>query len=279
MSTPPVTRAVTWPDPQVGADLDALRRTAPLVHLHTNPVALALSANVLTAIGAIPAARAIVEQPDDPRGVPDAVLVNLGVRAPERVEVWRAAARAAAADGVPWVLDPIGANSPYPAARSIARELLGLGPAVLRANASETAALAGLPLSGRGPDSEELAVAETAAAAAAVARASAPATAVARAAAPALSAVAVTGATDLVTDGHQVVLVPGGHPWMPRVSALGCALGALVAAFTAVSPTQLDAAVAASVVFAEAGARAADRAGGPGTLVPHLIDVLYSLQP
>ncbi len=261
-----VTRTVIWPDPQVCADLDELRRRAPLVHLHTNPVALALTANLLAAVGAVPAARGIVETPDAlPGATPDGVLVNLGVRTAERPPVWLAAARAAVRDGVPWVLDPIGANSAYPQARALAAELLTIGPQVVRGNGSEIDALAGGPLSGRGPDSH---LSATQVGAAAV-----------RLAARHTTVVAVSGPTDLVTDGHQVVLVSGGHPLMPRVSALGCALGALVAAFAAVSPSPLDAAVSASAVLAEAGSRAGRLARGPGTLVPHLVDAVHTLRP
>lgn len=259
------TRTVRWPDADVAADLERLRRRAPLVHLHTNPVALALSANLLSAIGAVPAARGLVETADRPPGRPDAVLVNLGVRTAGRRAVWEAAARAANEAGVPWVLDPIGANSMYPEPREIAGSLLALRPAVVRGNGSEIEALAGGVLSGRGPDS-----ARTAAEAAESA---------VRLADTAATVVAVSGPVDLVTDGTEAVAVPGGHPLLPRVSAMGCALGALVAAFSAVGTSPLRAAVSASAVLAEAGGRAGRRARGPGTLVPHLVDAVHDLQP
>ncbi|HEY0189286.1 MAG TPA: hydroxyethylthiazole kinase [Cellulomonas sp.] len=251
-----------WPDPGVVTALAALRAARPLVHLYTNPVALALTANALTALGAVPAARATVEVPDVGWAGPGAVLVNLGVRGPGSPALWLAAARSARERGAPWVLDPIGANGPYPAARTVAAELLALAPAVLRGNASEVVALAGGPRTGSGPDSALDSADAGPAAAALAARWS--------------TVVTVSGVADLVTDGRRTVLVPGGHPWMPLVSALGCTHGAIVAAFTAVVPAA-EAAVAASAVLARAGEIAAARASGPGTLVPHLLDALHAL--
>ena len=42
--------------------------------------------------------------------------------------------------------------------------------------------------------------------------------------------VALTGEIDLVTDGAHPVRIANGHPLMARVTAMGCAESALVAA-------------------------------------------------
>ena len=47
---------------------------------------------------------------------------------------------------------------------------------------------------------------------------------------------ALTGETDLVTDGERVCRIANGHPLMARVTAMGCAGSALVAAVLAVEP-------------------------------------------
>ncbi len=48
--------------------------------------------------------------------------------------------------------------------------------------------------------------------------------------------VAITGATDYVSDGTALVAVHSGHALMPLSTALGCSLSAVSAAFTAVRP-------------------------------------------
>ena len=62
-------------------------------------------------------------------------------------------------------------------------------------------------------------------------------------------AVAVSGAVDQVTDGARVTQVPYGHPLMTKVTGVGCALGALVAACCAVESSPLAAATAATAML------------------------------
>src|SRR5690606_40989031 len=62
--------------------------------------------------------------------------------------------------------------------------------------------------------------------------------------------VAVTGATDYVTDGTRVVSVTSGHPMMAKVTALGCTASALIGACLAV---EKDALIAAAHALAALG--------------------------
>ncbi len=89
---------------------------------------------------------------------------------------------------------------------------------------------------------------------------------------------AVSGEVDYVTDGERLVEVPGGHPLMTKVTGVGCALGASMAAFLAVSASPFDAAVSASVVFAEAGRAAARDGVGPGGFAVSFVDELFALR-
>ncbi|MGE8619964.1 MAG: hydroxyethylthiazole kinase, partial [Achromobacter spanius] len=89
-----------------------------------------------------------------------------------------------------------------------------------RGNASEIIALAGGQSAGKGVDARD-----------AVAQAEQSARDIAT---THRTVVAVTGETDYVTDGQRSVRVTGGSPLMPRVTATGCALTALVGAFAAV---------------------------------------------
>ena len=92
-------------------------------------------------------------------------------------------------------------------------------------------------------------------------------------------AVAVSGVVDYVTDGDRVIAVAGGHPLMTRVTGVGCALGALLAAFLAVDPDPVSASVAASTVLAAAGEAAAERTAGPGSFATALLDQLHLVDP
>jgi hydroxyethylthiazole kinase len=178
----------------------------------------------------------------------------------------RAAAASAHAAGRPWVLDPVAVGALAHRTR-FAGELLEHRPTVIRGNASEIASLAGVvDAAGKGVDSSvsSESVVEPAAALARVRGA----------------IVAVSGVIDYVTDGDRVVEVPGGDVLMTRVTGVGCALGAMMAAFAAVVDDPLQATVDASAVLAEAGSRAAGPPGerpGPGTFAVRLLDAVAQL--
>jgi len=65
---------------------------------------------------------------------------------------------------------------------------------------------------------------------------------------------------------------------MPRVTALGCALNAVIAAFLVGQPA-LPATVAALAYYGLAGERAARGANGPGSFQVAFLDALYALSP
>ncbi len=65
---------------------------------------------------------------------------------------------------------------------------------------------------------------------------------------------------------------------MDRVTAMGCALTALSAAFLAVAPTPLAAMAQSILVFNIAGEIAAEKSEGPGSFQPALLDALYTME-
>lgn len=91
--------------------------------------------------------------------------------------------------------------------------------------------------------------------------------------------VGVSGATDFVTDGTTTLAVDNGVALLTKVTATGCSVTALVAAFVAAGgTTPLVATAAALAVFGWAAERAmAAGATGPGSLRVGLLDQLYAL--
>lgn len=239
-----------------------LRAAGPLVQNITNYVVMAISANVLLALGASPAMVHAVEEAEDFTAISNSLLVNIGTLSPHWVEAMRISAKMAVSQGKNWVLDPVGCGAtPYRTAAAV--ELTGLNPAIIRGNASEIMNLAGASgAGGRGVDSTERSDAALTAAAALAGRTGA--------------VVAVTGATDYATDGETLVAVEGGDPLMTLSTGLGCALSATVAAFAAVRPP-LEAAAYGLAVYSAAGAVAAARCRGPGHLPAELCDALYAM--
>lgn len=90
--------------------------------------------------------------------------------------------------------------------------------------------------------------------------------------------VAVSGAVDIVTDGKQVIGARNGVAMMQKITATGCSVTALIAAFLAVDQLHaLEATASALSIFGIAGEMGMDVAKGPASLRTHLIDSLYGL--
>ena len=254
----------TLPMEIIADELARLRAGNPLVHLLTNEVVQEISANVLLAAGASPAMIVAEEEVGAFTAICGALLVNVGTLYPVRLAAMQQAVAAANAAGVPWTLDPV-AVGVLDYRTAACREFLAGKPAAIRGNGSEILALAGFSGGGRGVDST------TGSAAACEA-----AQQLARSTG---AVVAVTGETDFITDGHSTWATPWGAPIMTRVVGTGCALSALVAAFTAQAPNRLNAVAAACAVAGLCGERAAAASHGPGSFKASFLDALYLLSP
>ncbi len=244
--------------------LAAVRRDAPLVQCLTNFVSMNYAANAVLAIGASPAmVHAEQEAPEFAR-IAGAVVINIGTLSAPWLDSMLLTAAAAGQAGKPWVLDPV-AHHATAFRRDAIQRLLDLKPAIIRGNASEIIALAGGQSAGKGVDARD-----------AVSQAEQSARDVA---ARRQTVVAVTGEVDFVTDGRRSVRIAGGSPLMPRVTATGCALSAVVGAFAAVSGDDLyAAAVAALSCFGIAGERAGSQTEGPGSFAWRFLDALAALE-
>lgn len=247
---------------QVWSTLSQVRRSSPLVHSITNYVSMDVTANALLAAGAAPAMIHAEEEVEEFVAIASSLVVNIGTLSPPWVRAMERAADRAVELGKPWVLDPVGAGATSYRTRT-AGELARRRPTVVRGNASEILALAGTGAAARGVDSVH---GSDAAAAVAIGLAR-----------ELGCTVAVTGATDYVTDGDRTMRVGNGHPLMTRVTALGCAATALVAAFLAVNDDPVAATAQALAYLGLAGEIAARTADGPGTLRVHLVDALHTI--
>jgi len=236
--------------PRAAADVLArLRARAPRVHCVTNTVAQNFTANVLLAAGCVPSMTLSANEVGDFVSRSNALLINLGTFDRERREAVEIAVETASEAKLPWVLDPVFVDR-APDRAGFARELAARGPAAVRLNAAEFTTLFG-----GGPDRDALV----------------------RAAAANKLVVALSGATDFVSDGTRIALLGNGHPLMAKVTAMGCAGSALVAACLAVEADAFRAVTAGMLLLGVAGELAARDARGPGSFAAAIIDALHAL--
>jgi hydroxyethylthiazole kinase len=229
--------------------LDRLRARSPRLHCITNTVAQNFTANALLAAGCIPSMTLSAEEIGGFVGKSDALLVNLGTFDADRRDATGIAISAAAERGIPWVLDPVFVDR-SPARADFARGLMAKKPAAIRLNHAEFATLAG---------------------------ADARASALTDFARQNRMIVALSGKIDLVRNGARVITIENGHALMGRVTAMGCAGSALLAACLAVGDDAFTASVAALLMLAVAGEIAAETAKGPGSFAAAILDALYAL--
>ena len=227
-------------------DITTLRERAPLVHSITNFVVMNLNANVLLAAGASPVMAHAHEEVLDMVGIAQSLVLNIGTLEPAWIESMRLALGAASQRGIPTVLDPVGAGAtPYRNA-SIALLLETASPTVIRGNGSEIMSVAGANVQTKGVDSSAAAHDALSSARALVGRTG--------------GVVCVSGATDHIVDSGRWALLYNGHPWMTKITGVGCSATALIGAFCAVQPDAWRATVSAMALMGVVGEVAAEKA-------------------
>lgn len=242
-----------------------IREQKPLVLSLTNSVVRPITANLLLSAGAAPVMLGDASEcAEILRGGANALLVNLGTLTKEQSEVMLVAIDAANGAGVPWVLDPVAVGA-LSFRTNFAKKLLSLSPAIIRGNASEILALAGLGAGGRGVES--VSGSESAVEAA---KSLAKSTG---------AAVLVTGKIDYATDGETLIPIANGNAMMTLVTGVGCSMGALTAACVSVEKNALNAAVSCAAITGIAGEIAFEKSGAPGMFAAKFIDAFYEISP
>jgi hydroxyethylthiazole kinase len=229
--------------------VERLRAEKPRIHCITNAVAQNFTANVLLAVGAVPSMTLAPEEIADFVASAQGLLVNLGTLDRERRKAAERAVEAARRERLPWLLDPVYVDR-VPQRLTFAKVLLARGPAAMRLNHAEFAALAGsqpTPCSVAALAQEHGIV------------------------------LGLSGETDMVTDGDRYAAISNGHPLMAKVTAMGCAVSAVATACLAVEPDAWRATCAALMIAGVAGEMAGERASGPGSFAVAILDALHNL--
>ncbi len=216
--------------------LACVRERRPRVHCLMNTVVQKFTADGITVVGGIPSMTSSREEIADFVAKADALTVNLGTLDAEHRAVILRAVEVANAGGKPWILDPVHCDY-SPSRLAFARDLIALGPTIVRGNRAEM----------------EL-IGETGA-----------------------CLRIQTGPVDHLADGRATVRIANGHRWMAAVTGTGCLSGGVIAAFMAVEKDPLNAAAGALAVTGVAAECAARNAAGPGTFGVALLDALSAL--
>lgn len=254
------------PQETAAVGLDRLQERRPLVLCLTNTVVQNFTANLLLSVGAAPVMLQNAEECVQLiQTCANALLVNVGTLTQAQATVMTAAVEAAAAAGIPWVLDPVAAGV-LDFRTAFCHQLISkAAPAIIRGNASEIMALAGEQAAGRGVESAN--------------ESSQAVQAAQKLARDTGAVVLVTGATDYITDGNTTVVHTNGDAIMERVTGMGCGMGALTAACLAVADSPMDAAITTTAIMGITGERAATKHPHPGSFAVAFLDGLSTITP
>lgn len=248
------------------ADLFArVREKRPLVHHITNYVTVNDCANITLCAGGAPVMADAPEEAAEMAAVAGALVLNIGTLNAAQIESMILAGRMANERGIPVILDPVGAGATRFRTETAQRLLEDLKVTVLKGNAGEIGIIAGAGAVVRGVDSHGVS--------------GDPVTIARRLAKTLGCTVAVSGATDIVTDGKTTLLVENGHPMMGSISGTGCMAASVIGTFCAGSEDPLTASAAAFAALGLAGERAAAVAKGPFSFKTALFDELANLTP
>ena len=203
------------------AYLDKIRQQNPLIHNITNLVAANLSANGLLAIGASPLMSANLAEMRELAALSNALVINIGTLNGSDREAMLLAGKAANQQGIPVVLDPVGVGATNYRRETVKALLKEVQFALIRGNAGELASIAEVAWQAKGVDAgsgsgDLVQIAQ-------------------KVAQQYACTVLISGATDVISDGKRLALVANGTPLFPKITASGCLLSAVCAAFLAVA--------------------------------------------
>ncbi|HCC35293.1 MAG TPA: hydroxyethylthiazole kinase [Ruminococcaceae bacterium] len=232
-----------------------VRRYRPLVLQIANSVAVNDCANVTLAAGASPVMSEDVEDAVGLAKIASSLVLNMGTLNQITIPVMIEAGEAANERGIPVVFDPVGAGASEQRNRTADMILQRIRLRVLRGNLSEIRFMAGFRTYSRGVDVAEN---DLAADPEFVMK-----TAV-KLAQKLNCVVAITGETDILSDGTRTLRIENGSPLLSRVTGTGCMLSSLIGSFVALAEDTLLGTAAAVACMGIAGELAALKAGETG---------------
>lgn len=253
--------------------LGNVKTKEPLVQCITNFVTVNDCANVLLAIGATPTMAMDCREVEEAVTRVYALVCNMG--AIEHEESMILAGKMANRLQIPVVLDPVGAGGTSLRKNVVGELLEKVQFTVIRGNASEIKAIAGVCSLGRGVDAviedmvsedslkKDVQIFQTLAK-------------------KLQCTIVVSGAIDVITDGTHTILIRNGCNMMSRITGSGCMLTTLIGAFCGANKKAIFDATCLAVASMGIAGEIADekrRKNGTGnaTFRNDLIDSLFNL--
>ncbi len=235
--------------------MNDIRRAKPLVHHLTNYVTVNDCANITLAIGASPIMADDIEEVGEIVAMSSALVLNIGTLNKRTCESMLAAGKTANELNIPVVFDPVGAGASKLRNETVRMMLEQLTFSVIRGNMSEIRFIAGLHATTKGVDASEADLENSLQSGIEIASVLAD---------KYNCAVAITGATDIVSAGNTTYCIENGHKMLSSITGTGCMCTSLIGSFCGVAVNKQMAAVAGLLCMGIAGEAAFEYAGQNG---------------
>lgn len=236
-----------------------LRKNKPVILNLTNYVTMDFMANSLLALGAAPIMSVCSSELEELVRIATTININIGTLDDAFIENSINTVKFAKKYNKPIILDPVGAGATK--IRTKHAQDLANSADIIRSNASEIIAVAGIQQNTKGVESTNSLI---------------DAKNIAIKLAQNLECViVVTGPIDFITDGTRNAYVPYGSNLMPLVTGMGCILTAVISAFRTIINDPFNACVLATHYCALCGQLAASTSNHPGAFRTNFIDNIH----
>ena len=258
---------------KIGDLLIKLKAKKPLVHNITNYVTVNDCANILLAIGASPIMADDLKEAADITSIASALVINIGTLNERTIESMIASGKKANELNIPVVFDPVGAGASQFRNDTAKRILEEVKISVLRGNMSEIKFIAGLESETKGVDASDNDLKSD----------NEEGINAAKLLAQRFNCtVAITGVTDIVSDGERVAVLENGTKMLSNITGTGCMTTALVGGYLGACENSDDyfiAAIAGIISMGICGEIAEEKAGniGLGSFHMAIMDAISNL--
>ena len=252
---------------QIIQTVETVKKTNPMAASVTNTVTINFVANAQLAVGGSAAMCYVADECEFLAKVGGSFYINMGTIFPLYEDTLPKTAKVLYELNKAWVIDIVAVGIGEIRTK-VLMQIKDYKPSIIRGNASEVITLAGLwgltnqsdSMRAKGVDAtDEVETAKDAAIALAKFT---------------NGAVAVSGKTDLITDGDYIAYSQGGSHFMTKITGAGCSLGGVMAVY-ATAGDAFIAALTAHAVYNLAAVKATQTATGPASYQTNFIDELY----
>jgi len=241
--------------------IDTIREAKPLVHHITNYVTVNDCANITLAIGASPIMADDIEEAGEITAISQALVLNIGTLNKGTIGSMLAAGKKANEMNIPVVLDPVGAGASGLRNKTVGNLLEQIKFSVIRGNMSEIRFIAGLRATTKGVDASEMDLEGGARSGIDIAKTLADRLG---------CVIAVTGATDIISNGKHTVCIENGHKMLGAVTGTGCMCSSLIGSSCGALSDYFIAAASGILYMGIAGEIAFENAGQKGNSSFHI---------